>query len=448
LDFVSLCKKIISIESTPTSGNADVALFCANLCQEEGLDVVLQERNLRGQKQYNILARPPNQKSKANEEVIFQTHLDTVEPGALGNWTKTDSNPFKATIDGDRIFGLGTTDVKLDFLCKFMALKEFKTQQFKRPFVLVGTYGEEIGMHGARFLIDSKATRAKMAFVGEPSELQIVYANNGFMIIDFEIPFSSEELEYLRGEGSSAERSQEKVFLGKAAHSSTPHLGDNAILKLINYVEKMPKGIAIIRATGGSSVNTVPADANVEVDGTKTFANSVGDKLINLLKELQRLEREFLNFENSEFSPASPTLNMGLLATVEKGLEISVSFRITPDISLSQVDSWVKSLEIFSEGQNISCHKSRLSPPAMTSLKSELVTGAIEISRKLQLPVIPITKASGTECSIYTPQNIDCIVFGPGVSIGNSHTANEYNFLSQLTKAQGFYTEAVKRFCL
>ncbi len=446
MEFIDLCKKIISIESTPSTGNAEVALFCATLFRNAGLDVTLQERTFRNQRNYNILARPPSSKSP-KEEVLFQTHLDTVDPGPLGTWTKTDSNPFKATIEGDKIYGLGTADVKLDFLCKFFSLLRFKDQKFKKPFVLVGTYAEEVGMHGAQFLMESKAVSAKMAIVGEPSELQIVYANNGYMIVEFKILFSDEEKAH-NTSNLDMVRTQEKMFHGKAVHSSTPHLGDNAILKLVNYVAKLPRGTAILKASGGSSVNTVPADAEIEIDGTKVFNNSVGEKLVELIKELQKLEREFLSFENKQFSPGFPTLNPGALETTEAGLKLTVSFRITPDIEPKQIGEWMARLEKFSAKHNIECARSRLSPPALTSLKSDLVIGALEISKSLNLSVKPITKASCTECSIYNQYGLDSIVLGPGMSIGNSHTANEYNFISHLEKAQLFYTEAVKRFCL
>ena len=243
-------------------------------------------------------------------------------------------------------------------------------------------------------------------------------------------------------------RTQEKLFHGKAVHSSTPHLGENAILKLVAYIEKMPRGIAILSAKGGSSVNTVPADADIEFDGTKHFPNSAGEKFVSLIKELQKLEREFLRFENKLFSPAFPTLNPGLLKTTSEGLELSVSFRITPNIEMSQLDQWVTRLEIFCDKAEMIAKRSRLSPPAFTSLESELVKGALDISKSLGLSDKPITKASGTECSVYNQYGLDTIVLGPGLSIGNSHTANEYNFISHLEKAQLFYTEAVKRFCL
>jgi acetylornithine deacetylase/succinyl-diaminopimelate desuccinylase-like protein len=449
LEFLDLCKKMIQIESTPSTGNEEVVLFCAELCRQGGMEVTLQEAELRGLKQFNLIARPKSHPQKdTSEEIIFQSHLDTVEPGPLTNWTKTDNNPFNMTREGEKVYGLGTADVKLDFLCKFTALKEFTATKQRRPFALVGTFGEEIGMHGAHHLMATKAVNAKMAIIGEPSELQIVYANNGYMILTFQIPFSEQELARRTSEITNTSMTQEKMFRGKAAHSSTPHLGDNAILKLVTYLEKMPKGMAIIEATGGVSDNTVPAEAHVELDAGASLGESVGDKIVKLVRDLQRLESEFLNFDNKEFSPSYPTLNVAILKTTDKALDLRVSFRITPDVPMEQVEKWMTYCEERARDLGCICERSRLSPPAFTALNSELVKGALEIAAMQGLSTKPITKASGTESSVYCEHGLECIVFGPGVSVGNSHTANEYNLMPQLEKASAFYTEAVKRFCL
>lgn len=448
-NFLDLCKEIILIDSTPDGGTEEIALYAERLCKAAGLSVELQPGEINGKKQFNVIARPLG--SNKSDEVIFQTHLDTVEAGPKAFWTETQNNPFNATVKDGKIYGLGTADVKLDFLCKLEALKEFSKTKMKRPFVLVGTFGEELGMQGAHQLMKSKIVNAKMAIIGEPSELKIVYANNGYAVCHFEIPFSEEEIEFKKNHHEGTSTTQEKIFHGKAVHSSTPHLGDNAILKLVEYISKMPEGLGIVEAHGGTVVNTVPAQAQIEIDAGFILPKNkigVGGKLVKIVNELRKIEREFLNYENNQFSPSHPTLNMGVLRTYEKNINLTVSFRITPQITKEQIKKWWKTMEQFSEAWSVRFVPERMSSPALTSLDSELVSGAIEIAKKLGLPDKPITKASGTECSVYTQYGIDCIVIGPGVSIGNSHTANEYNILDQLDKATLFYKEAVKRFCL
>ncbi len=456
MDFLDLCKKIILIDSSPRAGTEEIALFAKDICESVGLDVTLQEARLAGKNQFNVIARPKNSSKK--NEVIFQTHLDTVEPGLNASWTETENNAFKATIKDGKIFGLGTADVKLDFLCKLRALKDFASEKsFKRPFALVGTYGEEMGMEGSKLLLSSKFVDPKMALIGEPSELQIVHANNGYGVCTFEIPFLDEELQFHKHhaeEGSILSKTattQEKVFHGKAAHSSTPHLGENALLKLVEYIDKLPAGIGILQVSGGTVANTVPANAQIEIDAGFILLPgklSAGIRIVKLVRELQRLEREFLNFETPLFSPSHPTLNFGVCKTLPDCLRITVSFRFTPQIDKSQVNIWWDRLSKFSIENLMTFKPDRLSESALTPLNSELIMGAIAICKSQKLRDKPITKASGTECSVYGPYGVDCMVLGPGVSIGNSHTANEYNILSQLDQASDFYREAVKRFCL
>ncbi|HEX4924713.1 MAG TPA: M20/M25/M40 family metallo-hydrolase, partial [Bdellovibrionales bacterium] len=145
---------MISIDSSPHNGTAQAAAFAGELCRQFGLHVELQEGVVRGVNQANLIARP--QEGRPGEEVLLQSHLDTVDPGSYSLWTETDRNPFNATIKGGKIYGLGAADVKLDFLCKLYAIKGLGKRAWRTPFVLVGTYGEEIGMWGAKHLMLEK----------------------------------------------------------------------------------------------------------------------------------------------------------------------------------------------------------------------------------------------------------------------------------------------------
>ena len=64
---------------------------------------------------------------------------------------------------------------------------------------------------------------------------------------------------------------QSKIFSGKAAHSSTPHLGDNAIVKMLDYLQTMPENMLIIEADGGTRVNSIPNQSMIELDATSAF---------------------------------------------------------------------------------------------------------------------------------------------------------------------------------
>ncbi|MEQ1878678.1 MAG: M20/M25/M40 family metallo-hydrolase, partial [Bdellovibrionia bacterium] len=194
MEFLEACRKFISIDSSPHNGTTEIAAFAADLCRQAGLHVEIQEGVVRGVNQSNLIARPVE--GRPGDELLLQAHLDTVDPGSYSLWTETDRNPFNATIKAGSIYGLGAADVKLDFLCKLYAIKSLGKREWKLPFVLVGTYGEEIGMWGARQLIHEKKISAKRAILGEPSEMQVIYASNGIALIDIQIPFSADEKKY------------------------------------------------------------------------------------------------------------------------------------------------------------------------------------------------------------------------------------------------------------
>ncbi len=99
---------------------------------------------------------------KTRKGLLLNTHLDTVSPGILENWTETNGEPFTATVKDGRIFGLGAADVKLDFLCKLYAAERFREKKLRHPIYLVGTCCEEIGMFGAKYLIKSAALNPNM----------------------------------------------------------------------------------------------------------------------------------------------------------------------------------------------------------------------------------------------------------------------------------------------
>ena len=214
MNFIESCRQFISIDSTPSHGNKELAKWASAFCRQKGLFVDEQEEVVGDLMQSNVIARLSE--SRPGAEMLLQTHLDTVEPGPFSLWSDTDSNPFDAHIIEGKIYGLGAAEVKLDFLCKLEAISFFKDQKkWKLPPVLVGTFGEESGMQGALRLIRKNKIAAKMALIGEPSNLQIINAAKGFASVEITIPFSEEELK-IRQEHNLRESTstQSKLFHG------------------------------------------------------------------------------------------------------------------------------------------------------------------------------------------------------------------------------------------
>jgi succinyl-diaminopimelate desuccinylase len=448
LEFIEACRQLISIDSTPSHGNKELARWVAAFCRQKGLFVEEQEEIVGDLEQVNIIARTSD--DRPSNEFLLQTHLDTVDPGPFPMWTLTGCNPFDAHIIDGKIYGLGAADVKLDFLCKLEAIASFgRNRAWKLPPVLVGTFGEETGMQGTLKLIRKNKISARMALISEPSDLQLITAAKGFATVEIRVPFSEEEIEYRQAHNLRESTStQSKLFRGVAAHSSTPHLGDSAIVKMLEYLTMLPDSVNMMEIDGGINFNTVPSHAFLEIDMVSQMPNPIGKKITNIYRAVKALESEFLQYRDEDFVPSSPTLNIGLVRTTEDDVQFSGSCRIPPVISHEIYEQWMGRLRDVCEENGAYFRISDYKKPYRTDLNSILVKGCLDELRNLGLSDKPITQSSTNESSIFSRVGIECVCFGPGKREGNVHTPTEHVAIKDLEASIEFYKRIIERFCL
>ena len=452
-DFIESCRKFIELDSTPANGTAEIADYAAELCREAGLFVELQSEMLNGVQQTNVIARPSSQRPA--QEFLLQTHLDTSDPGAYGLWTKTGANPFNASIytesapSSEVLYGLGAADTKLDFLCKLHAIAALKNSTWKLPPVLVGTFGEETGMNGAIKLIRKKMISATMALVGEPTNMAAVCAGKGFAAVEIEIPFSEEEKE-LRAEHdvSDASTTQSRLFVGKAAHSSAPQFGESAILKMIDYLAKLPDGLVLMEMEGGVNYNTVPSHAVLEIDMVANVKETIGSKITRIMKTVGDVERQFLNYPDRAFDPAIPTMNIGVVRTYEDFIKFSGCCRLPPTVSNDVYESWMELLRSACADVGGVFRITEYKQPFRNDLTSPLVEACQKELAKLGLPSTCGTQSVANEANVFSRFGIPCVVIGPGRGVGNSHAPNEHVRIEQLHQAVQFYRGVLERVSL
>ena len=448
MNFVEACRYLISIDTTPTYGSYEAAKWLETFAKSKGLSVELQEEVVGDLLQANIIVRP--QDSRPDSEFLLQTHLDTVDPGPFSLWTLNDSNPFDAHIIDGKIYGLGTADVKLDFLCKLEAMASFGSNRaWKLPPVLVGTFGEETGMHGALKLIRKNKISAKMAVIGETSDLKIISSGKGFASVEIDIPFSEEEKKYREDHNlRESTATQSKIFRGKTVHSSVPHLGDSAILKLLNHILMLPESINVMEIDGGNNTNSVAAHAYLEIDMVTSLKDSLLKKISNIYNSILKLEDDFKKYVDESFIPSIPTLNIGMVRTTENGVQMFGTCRIPPSVDHEVYENWMKYLgEVCSANQahfKIVDYKK----PYRTDDDAMLVRGCLQELKDMGLSDRTITQSSTNEASIFTRLGIDCVCFGPGKREDNMHTPHEHVALEDLNKATEFYKRIIERFCL
>ncbi len=186
--------------------------------------------------------------------VVLSTHMDTVPPF------------IASREDGDFIWGRGACDTKGIIAAMIAAAREL-LQSGKRNFGLLFVVGEERNSAGA--LIAAQNPRgSKFLINGEPTENKLALGSKG--ALRYEI-----------------------IAAGRMAHSAYPELGESAIEKLLNALERirrleLPVDDVLGRSTlnigtiqGGRAPNVIPDEARAEI-----FIRVVGE-VSNLREEIK-----------------------------------------------------------------------------------------------------------------------------------------------------------------
>ena len=139
----------------------------------------------------------------------FLGHADTVRPSP--NW-KTD--PHKLTQIGDKLYGLGTCDMKSGIACLLETLSQINLQQLTSGIKVYITYGEETTFGGIKDLVSSRENFPPLMLIAEPTNNQYITGNKGL----FEVEITA---------------------TGVKVHASTPHKGKSAISAMIKLLSEL-----------------------------------------------------------------------------------------------------------------------------------------------------------------------------------------------------------------
>lgn len=454
-DFIQACRKIIAFDTSPEQSTVDLVEYLAVLARDFGLHVDVQNELQAGIPQANILVRlEPFQ--PGDQEFLLQTHLDTTDPGAFPMWKKNESNPYDATITDGKIYGLGTADVKLDFLCKLMALAELKTEMKKtnavlkslKP-VLVGTFGEETGMQGALKLIRKNKINARYALIGEPSNLQVINAAKGFATVEIHIPISEEEQKYKSEKAiSESTTTQTKIFSGKSAHSSTPHLGESAALKMFDFIQQLPDQVVIVDIDAGTRMNMIPSQAMIELDISANVKDTLIKKMKPIFLTMQQVQKEMQSVRDNVFEPNHSTLSVGMVRHSSNKILIGGSCRILPTVQQETYEKWMSLINETCLAVGAEFKLLDYKRPFRTQENSIFVKAVLSELNKLDIDSGCRSLASTNEASLFSRLGIECLCLGAGVREGNVHTPFECVSITDLQQVTKFYRHMLERFCL
>ena len=127
----------------------------------------------------NLFATLPARDGNATQDgIVLSGHTDVV-PVDAQPW---DTDPFAATLVGDRLFGRGTADMKSFSAIGLAFVPHFVQRGLARPLHFALSYDEEVGCIGVRRLladIAGRGIRPAGCIIGEPTGMQLVVANKG-----------------------------------------------------------------------------------------------------------------------------------------------------------------------------------------------------------------------------------------------------------------------------
>tara|TARA_R110000850_G_scaffold148195_5_gene270419 strand:+ start:2229 stop:3368 length:1140 start_codon:yes stop_codon:yes gene_type:complete len=254
-NVIETLAKLVSINSVNPEwdgpGEAGMVQSVTNFLEAAGItcetDEILPGRS-------NVMAHIPGRDS--DRSVILEAHLDTVSTGGM------TIPPFDPVVRDGRIYGRGSCDTKGGLAGMMHAFKWFSDTGTTPACdtYLAAVIDEEHAFRGVLGALDWLARHnvsPEAAVVAEPTNLRLVRANKGVLRWKIETR-------------------------GKAAHSSKPHLGRNAITMMAEVIQKIERyhqtlaershpllgagtgSIGVIE--GGEQINFVPSRCVISLD--------------------------------------------------------------------------------------------------------------------------------------------------------------------------------------
>ncbi|MGI8805537.1 MAG: M20 family metallopeptidase [Thermoleophilaceae bacterium] len=240
MDERALCERLITYDTSAAEGIQSAAGFVKGWLEARDIDVRSGVHKGRP-----VLAATVG--AASGPTVVLHGHLDVV-PGR--------AEQFQPRVEGDRLIGRGAYDMKGGLAGMMCATRDLASQSDVRVhFACVSDEeNDDDSDKGSDWLI-SRGYGGNFAVTGEPTDLKIGVQAKGVVAVRIEVQ-------------------------GKAAHGSTPWLGDNAVLKAVDVfrqIESLPfaressdlfdrPSINLGRVLGGDALNKVPDSCVIDVD--------------------------------------------------------------------------------------------------------------------------------------------------------------------------------------
>ncbi len=309
--------------------------------------------------------------------IVLSGHTDVVPVDGQA-W---DSDPFTATLDGDRIYARGSADMKSFIAVALAHTPHFAAAKLQAPIHFALSYDEEVGCIGVRGLLEDLVRhdiRPAGCVVGEPTSMQPVIAHKGM-------------------------RTFKCTVHGKEAHSSLTTQGVNAIeyaAKLILFVRQLAERMRDLEAR----------DYSFDVPFTTLQTGLIkGGTAPNIVPRECQFHFEFRYLPGADPDALEDEIRRYAQTVLEPEMR-----KVDPDVGI-RIDT-----------------KSQI--PGLSTGEEERIAGlAQQLARAERLRRV----AYATEAGLFQQAGIPSIICGPG-SIEQAHKPNEYITLEQVALCESF----------
>jgi acetylornithine deacetylase len=369
-DSVKILTDLIAFKTVSGEDNNSLINYCDEILKKLGATSFKTFDNEK--KRVNLFATLKAKKSNGKKPIILSGHTDVVPVSK--SWS---TDPFKATIKGNKLYGRGACDMKGFIACTLAYAPIYSKANLDRDIHFSFTFDEETACQGAPLLIEElnkKGINDGICIVGEPTNMKIIDAHKGCY-------------EYTT------------YFEGVAGHSSAPDKGVNAVEFASKYINKLLGIREILKTRTPKDSVFNPPYTTLQIGGISggIARNVIADKC-HVDWELRPVVKEDGEFVNSE-------------------MDKFVKEKLLPEMIKIYPKSLIKK-EII--GEIIGFNRSKKSDAC--ELISTL-TG--DNSREVV--------SFGTEAGLFQEIGISTVVCGPG-SIEQAHKVDEYIILDELKK--------------
>ena len=360
MKLFDIASRLIAFNTVSNQSTVPMANFISEYLEQLGFNIAQHSYSLNGTPKINLIATFGGN----NTTLAFSGHMDTVPVGA---WS-VNSNPFDLTKLGNRYYARGIADMKLFIAFALKAAETVSTIGIKKGFCICLTSDEEVGCLGVKKLIRKTGRPAEYVLIGEPTEMNPIYAHKGYMYIKVEI-------------------------WGKRGHSSDPKNGQSIVPFLASVLYRLESFQSTLREDTNNVFNPPCPTMNIGVISTdqKLPNGKVVKSSKNIIPGYCVLEIEVRTIPGQNSIDVLRAIELCVKKNVPDGITIEVSPVRSP------------------------------TPPMLTNKTSEFMANVQQYIGSGD----PKTVCYNTEGGAMNESGAQCVICGPG-NIKQAHQDNEH----------------------